>query len=123
MRHAKALATALLAAALLSLAQSQGQTSCELRRVRSFVAVGKETNPDVACLRQTLEYRCSGLCDSTSTVALRDGALQWKQECECCQARGIKTGVHHYYEYCTDGSKQRVNAPFVSPESCHCADC
>ena len=123
MRYGKALATALLAMVLLSPAQGQGQASCELRRVRAFVAVRKETNASVSCLQQTLGYRCSGLCHSTSTVALRSGALHWKQECECCQPRGIETGVYRYYEFCNDGSKQIVNTPYVSPKSCHCADC
>lgn len=123
MRHGKALATVLLAMALLSLAQGQGKTSCQLRRRRTFLAAQKETNASVTCVRQTLEIRCSGLCDSKSNVALRSGQLHWKQECECCQPRGYKTGVYHYPMVCNDGSRQIASTPFVSPVSCHCTDC
>lgn len=128
MKVAKKFVTVFLALVLLSLTQGQGQSSCKLLKAKHRVLRHKESNASAlgnstTCLGWKLDYRCSGLCDSKSTVSVKDRAFHWKQECECCQPTSRKGVLYHYDEFCEDGSQRSVKMPYVVPESCHCTDC
>ena len=123
MRLSQTLTASFLAIVLLSLARGHGRPSCEVHSFKVFVLEPKEGNSTVACLRQKAYDRCIGLCDSKSTVSMKNGAVHWKQECECCHPQAYKTGEFRFMEYCTDGTKQLIKVPHVFPAGCQCTDC
>lgn len=115
-------ATFLVIVLLASLTRGEGHGSCQMVLGLSNVVVRKE-NSNVSCGRRKWHMKCAGLCDSKSTVLMKDGAVHWSHECECCQPIGRQTKLVNLSMLCTDGSRESVQVFLVFPERCQCTDC
>ena len=106
---------------LLSLARGQGQSVCELNFGQSLVLERNEDN--ATCTGWKPHMRCHGVCGSKSIPELKERAVHWKQDCECCQPIGQESRRISVLLNCTDGSTMSINTTFVVPKSCQCTDC
>ena len=123
MRVAKTLVAAFLVIVLVaSLARGEGHGSCQKVLGLSQVVMRKE-NSNVSCVRRKWHMKCAGLCDSKSTVVMKDGAVHWNHDCECCQAIGHESKLVNLSMPCTDGSSESVQVVLFFPERCQCTDC
>ena len=119
---AKTIVIPLLAIVLLvSLARGLGQRKCERNFGLSLVEVQNEFN--ATCTGQKYHFQCLGLCGSKSIPELKEKAVHWKQDCECCQPMGQELAKISVSLNCTDGSTMSINTTFVFPNSCQCTDC
>ena len=107
---------------LVSLTRGEGRSSCNMVLGLSEVTMRKE-NSDVNCLRRKWHMKCAGLCDSKSIVSVKDGAVHWSQDCECCQPVGHHSKLVNLSMPCDDGSRESVGVLFVFPKRCQCIDC
>ena len=119
---AKTIVISLLAIVLLvSLARGLGQSVCKLNVGRSVVLERNEDN--ATCTGSKYHFQCFGLCGSKSIPELKESAVHWKQDCECCQPTGQASRNISVSLNCTDGSTMSINTTFVIPKSCQCTDC
>ena len=119
---AKTIVTALLAIVLLvSLARGQGQSVCVRDFGQSLVLERNEDN--ATCTGWKPHMRCLGLCGSKAIPELKEKAVHWKQNCECCQPTGQESAKISVSLNCTDGSTMSINTTFVIPKSCQCTEC
>lgn len=123
MAIANTFVSVLLASFLLSQAGGEGHGSCKRVLDKSHVVVRKDSG--VTCWGLKWHVKCSGLCNSRSTVEVKDGAVHWKQECECCQppihgyqAKKVKLSMN-----CADGSTEYLETSLIIPERCQCTNC
>lgn len=107
---------------LVSLTRGEGRSSCRIVPGFSEVLVRKE-NSDAVCLRRKWHMKCTGLCDSKSTVSVKDGVVRWNQDCECCQPVGYQSRFLNVSMPCSDGSTESARVRLVVPEICLCIDC
>ena len=122
MAMVKTFVSVLLAIVLLSLARGEDQGSCKMVLGKSYVVVPKEGG-GATCVGEKWHMKCSGLCNSRSTVELKDGAVHWKQDCKCCQPIGHQSKVFYLPMKCTDGSEESIRVSMVVPEGCQCTGC
>lgn len=107
---------------LVSLTRGEGRSSCQMMLGFSTNVVRKE-NSGVKCVWRKWHVKCAGLCDSKATVSVKNGAVHWNQECECCQPVGHQSRFLNLSMPCEDGSEQSVRVLLVAPKRCQCIDC
>ena len=119
---AKTIVIPLLAIVLLvSLARGLGQSFCKRTGGQSVVLERNEDN--ATCIGLKWHAQCHGVCGSKAIPELKERAVHWKQDCECCQPIEQESRILSVLLNCTDGSTMSINTTFVVPKSCQCTDC
>ena len=107
---------------LVALTRGEGRSYCHMVLGLSNVLIRKDNN--VVCQWRKWHMKCAGLCDSKSTVSVKDGAVHWNQDCECCQpVGGHQFRLLNLSMPCNDSSRESVQVRFVAPTRCQCIDC